>query len=227
MNVALYPELSPGKYVRLTVSDTGHGIDPTIMSRIFDPYFTTKEVGEGTGLGLAVIHGIAKSYGGSVTAYSEPGRGATFHVYFPRMEKEAISEAEPVTPLSRGTEHILLIDDEPQLLKAGKTMLEYLGYRVTAFTSSLEALEAFRSGPDAFDLAITDQTMPKMTGLELARKLVRVRSAIPVILCTGYSSALSGITAEELKSIGIREVALKPLIMSDIARSIRRVLDEK
>lgn len=222
----LYPGLKPGKYVRLEVSDTGQGIDPAILDRIFDPYFTTKEVGEGAGLGLSVVHGIAESHGGTVTVYSEPGQGASFHVYFPQISAESSVHAERAVSPPVGNERILLIDDEPQLLLAEKEVLERLGYRVTAVQSGGEGLEAFKAKPNAFDLVISDQTMPKMTGLELAKELIAVRPDVPVVLCTGYSAVLSEITSEKLKSLGVREFLFKPFIMNEVAGLLRRLLDE-
>ncbi len=219
-------DLKPGEYVRLTVSDTGHGIDPAIIDRIFDPYFTTKQVGEGSGLGLAVTHGIVKSHSGAITCYSEPGKGTVFHVVFPRFVNRAASESEPEVSLPRGTEHILLVDDEPGLLGAGKAMLTHLGYRVTAKDDSNEALEAFRESPASFDLVITDHTMPRLTGLELASMISRIRPKIPIILCTGHNPVQGGITPERAGAAGVGHIALKPLILNDIAKMVRRVLDK-
>ncbi|NIA05981.1 MAG: PAS domain S-box protein, partial [Proteobacteria bacterium] len=180
--------LRPGLYVRLTVKDTGCGIDPVIMDRIFDPYFTTKEVGKGSGMGLSVVHGIVKSHDGKITVASKPNQGTAFTVYFPRVEEESQPEPEGSAPLPTGGERILFVDDAKDLADATKGILTYLGYRVTATTSSPEALALFRSQPDAFDLVITDQTMPEMTGVQLAGELLGVRPDLPIILCTGYSS---------------------------------------
>ena len=173
---ALHPDLRPGPYVRLTVSDTGHGIAPEVVERIFDPYFTTKEKGEGTGLGLAVVHGIVSDYGGAIEVNSKPGEGSKFHVYFPRIELDVREESETVETLPTGHERILLVDDEESLVEMGKEMLEYLGYSVVRKTSSIDALALFRQEPDGFDLLITDMTMPVMTGDKLAREVTKIRS---------------------------------------------------
>ncbi|MBW1796685.1 MAG: response regulator, partial [Deltaproteobacteria bacterium] len=192
--------LAPGPYVRLSVSDTGHGMDQATMERIFDPFFTTKPVGDGTGMGLATVHGIITSHGGAITVHSELEKGTTFDVYFPRFESGVALEAEMAEPLPRGNERILFVDDEEPLVRMGQQMLERLGYHVTARTSSVEALEAFRAQPDRFDLVITDQTMPNMTGVELAKELMRIRPDIPIILITGFSEI---VPPEKAKKMGI------------------------
>ena len=216
-------ELAPGPYVRLTVSDTGHGMDRGVMERIFDPFFTTKEPGEGTGMGLAMVHGIVKSHGGAITVHNDPGEGTMFHVYLPRLESPTEpEEALTAEPAPRGKERILFVDDEEQLVRMGQRMLERLGYSVTARTSSVEALEAFRAQPEKFDLVITDQTMPNMTGVELARELMRIRPDIPVILITGFSEA---VTLEKAGRMDIREYIMKPVLLRDLGKAIRRVLD--
>lgn len=223
--VAQHPDFQPGSYLRLSVSDTGHGMTREVLKRIFDPYFTTKEVGEGTGLGLAVVHGIVKSHEGAITVYSEPGKGSTFQVYFPRIDRakgvEATQRAEPF-PMGK-QECILFVDDEQPLADMGKQMLEHLGYRVAVRMSSIEALKLFQAQPKRFDLVITDMTMPNMTGDKLSRELMGIRPDIPIILCTGFSER---ITAEKVQELGIREFAMKPLLMSDLAKTIRRVLDQ-
>lgn len=214
--------VEPGPYLRLSVSDTGSGIPEEARQRIFDPYFTTKGPNEGTGLGLAVVYGIVKSCKGSVHVYSEPEKGACFHVYFPRMEEApASSEAKALLPLSRGTERILLIDDEKMLAEAATKMLEHLGYRVTTLTDSLEALAAFREHPDHFDLILTDFTMPHMTGVDLAGEVIRIRPDMPIILCTGFSEQ---ITEEKAKALGIREYVMKPFNRRDMACTLRKAL---
>ncbi len=218
-------DLKPGPYLRLTVSDTGHGIEHAEMERIFEPYFTTKGPGEGAGMGLAVVHGITRSHGGYITVYSEPGEGATFHVYLPRIDSSAIAPVTVSTePTPNGKERILLTDDEEQIAHMVQQMLERLGYHVTARTSSVEALEAFRMQPEKFDLVITDQTMPNMTGAELAQKLMGIRPDIPIILCTGFSEV---IPEEKARAMGFREYVMKPIVKSEMARIIRRVLDQE
>jgi PAS domain S-box-containing protein len=222
-----FSDLPPGHYLRLTVKDTGHGMDRPTMERIFDPFFTTKGHTEGTGLGLSVIHGIVKKHDGAIYVKSEPGKGATFQVVLPRIEGpgERVRD-ESQTPAKPGQERILLIDDEQALIFAGKKMLERLGYDVVATTDSREALELFRTAPDRFDLIITDQAMPGMNGTELARELTVIRADIPIILCTGFGHDLNGtLTSAERERAGIRELALKPLDRAEMADVIRRVLD--
>jgi len=217
-------DLKPGPYLKLTVSDTGHGIERAIMERIFDPFFTTKRPGEGTGMGLAVVHGIVKSYGGAIVVDSEPGRGSTFDVFFPRIEGNILPEVDSAAPMPTGTEHILFVDDEEDLADMVQQMLERLGYSVVAKTSSLDALEVFKVQPDQFDLVITDQTMPNMAGVDLAKELMRIRPEIPIILCTGFSEVIS---AEEAKALGIREFVMKPFATRLLAETTRRALDSK
>jgi two-component system cell cycle sensor histidine kinase/response regulator CckA len=223
-DVASYPGLTPGAYVRLSVSDTGHGMNRRVMKRIFDPYFTTKEKGVGTGLGLAVVDGIVKTHGGAINVYSELEKGTTFHIYLPRTEHpRGVVEAEEIKPFPTGHEHILFVDDEKLLVDIGFQMLERLGYQVTARTSSTEALEAFRAQPEKFDLVITDRTMPNMTGETLAKELTQIRPDIPVILCTGYSEMPS---ESKLGASAIRDVVRKPIVVREMANTIRRVLEK-
>jgi PAS domain S-box-containing protein len=222
VDAAPYPDLKPGPYLKLTVSDTGHGIDRAIMERIFDPFFTTKRPGEGTGMGLAVVHGIVKSYGGTVVVDSEPGKGSTFEVFLPRIEGVFISEPDSEAPMPTGSELILFVDDEEDLVHMVQQMLERLGYSVIAKTSSLEALEVFKAQPNQFALVITDQTMPHMTGADFAKELMRIRPDIPIILCTGFSEVIS---VEEAKALGIREFVMKPFATREIAEIARHVLD--
>lgn len=216
-------DLEPGWYQQLAFGDTGHGMNPEIESRIFEPYFTTKK-GEGTGMGLAVAHGIVKNHGGAITVESEFGKGTSFNVFLPVTMSEEIPGIELVEPVPGGTERILYVDDEPSLAEMGKQMLETLGYRVDSRTSSIEALEAFRSDPARFALVVTDQTMPNMTGLQFARELRRIRADIPIILCTGFSESVN---EENFRSQGIRAFVMKPIIRKEIAKVIREVLDDK
>ena len=217
------PDLIPGKFVRLTVSDTGHGMSPEVMERIFDPFFSTKKKGEGTGMGLSVVHGIVKSHGGAITVDSTPGRGSVFKLYFPAIESELNPQNESANLMLTGTEHILFVDDEPFQADIAKKMLTRLGYRLTTCTSSIEAFDAFRQAPQKFDLIITDMTMPRMPGDVLARKLISIRPNLPIIVCTGYSERINSDAAKE---IGIRELVMKPVVLKDLARIIRQVLDE-
>ena len=218
-----YHDLSSGKYVRLTVKDTGHGIEPKILKRIFDPYFTTKGVGEGSGMGLSVVHGIIKSHDGGISVSSEPGKGTVFHVLFPCIEDKPEPNVEIALEVSGGNESVLFVDDEKAMVDVIQPILERLGYKVTARTSSIEALEAFRANPDRFDLVITDFTMPNMTGMELAKALFKLRSDIPVILCTGYSEHIN---EDKVKRSGIRAFVVKPVVLDEIANTIRKVLDD-
>ena len=219
-----HPGVKPGKFIKLTVSDTGCGMSPEVSSRIFDPFFTTKKVGQGTGMGLSVVHGIVKNHGGAITVDSLAGQGTTFSLFLPAAEAVSITPEDSVQLMVTGTEHILLVDDEDFQADLGKRLLARLGYRVTARTDSLEALGLFRQKPDDFDLVITDMTMPAMTGDVLATKIISIRPDIPVIVCTGYSERID---KDIIKNIGIKELAMKPLAMKDIAEMIRRVLDEK
>ncbi len=200
-------------------------MDRSVMERIFDPYFTTKDKGEGTGLGLSVVHGIVNDYWGAITVYSEPGKGTTFHVYLPRVaEVEEKGQAEsPLGGIPTGRERILFIDDNQALVDLGKRMLGRLGYEVVTRTSSIEALELFRAKPDEFDMVITDMTMPNMTGDKLAKEMMKIRPDIPVILCTGFSELIS---EERAKGLGIRAFVMKPVVKRDMAETVRRVLDE-
>ncbi len=218
-----HPGLHPGPYIQLSVIDTGHGMTSEVVNRIYDPFFTTKEKGEGTGMGLSVVHGIVKSHGGEVIVHSEPGKGTSFEIYFPAMEKTEIRKTEAVLPLPIGNERILFVDDEPSLVHIGKQILEPLGYKIEARTSSLEALELFKVKSEKFDLVITDMTMPKMTGDDLAREILKIRTNIPIILCTGYSKKISEGKAEAL---GVRALVMKPIVAEQLAKIVRQVLDE-
>lgn len=215
--------LKPGNYVKLTVSDTGTGISPENIGSIFEPYFTTKSHGEGTGFGLSVVHGIVEKYGGKIKVESELGEGSVFSIYLPIIKTTEIHRPYEIEILPTGSERILFVDDELPIAKMGSQILERLGYRVTARTSSIEALELFKSRSNDFDLVVTDMTMPNMTGDKLAIELMKVRSDMPVILCTGYSKKISNVTASE---IGIKAFVYKPTAKADLARTVRKVLDE-
>jgi len=216
-------DLKPGNYVKITVSDTGPGIAPNIIGSIFEPYFTTKGVGKGTGMGLSVVQGIVETHGGKITVDSELGQGTVFSIYLPITQKsEDWRPYEEEKPPS-GTERILFVDDELPIAKMGSQILERLGYQVAVRTSSIEAMELFRSKPNHFDLVITDMTMPNMSGDKLAIELMNIRPDIPVILCTGYSKKISDVTASE---IGIKAFAYKPIEKADLAKTVRKVLDE-
>jgi len=213
----------PGRYVRLSVSDTGTGIPPEILGRIFDPFFTTKPEGEGTGMGLSTIHGIIKNCQGDISVYSRVGQGTAVRVFLPAIEPSGRDEKpRDMRPIPTGTERILFVDDENALVEIGERTLTRLGYRVTGRTSSIDALKLFSKTPHGFDLVITDLTMPNITGDKLARELLSLRADIPIIIVTGFSEQMQ---EEEMKRMGIRKVILKPIITRDIARAIREILD--
>jgi signal transduction histidine kinase/DNA-binding response OmpR family regulator len=218
------PDLKPGPYVRVTVKDTGHGMDALTLARIFDPYFTTKEKGVGTGLGLAVVHGIVKKYGGGITVQSEPGQGTKFDLYFPVIRKESVSETPIPKDLPTGHERILLVDDDQLHLEVVQKTLEYLGYHVEPMTSSVAALTLFGAAPHRYDLVVTDMTMPTMTGDKLAMELMRIRADVPVILCTGYSDK---IMEEKARATGIKAFVMKPVLIAQMARAVRDALDNR
>ncbi len=217
-----YPQLRPGEHVRLTVTDTGRGIPPDIADRVFDPFFTTKREGRGTGMGLAMVHGIVDRLGGVVTLQSREGRGAAFTIYLPSVPGDAAEDSSPSLPSANRGERILFVDDEALQVDLATQMLDRMGYRVTAYNRSTEALAAFRSQPDAFDLVITDMTMPELTGDRLALEILAIRPDVPVILCTGYSEQIS---EEKAADLGLKGFAMKPLIMADLEALIRRALD--
>jgi PAS domain S-box-containing protein len=217
------PAALPGEYLKIAVSDTGPGMDQDILDKIFDPYFTTKQKGEGTGMGLAVVQGIVQNCHGFVTVETFPGKGACFNVYLPVIQMDEPVQAKVDVAVPGGHEHILFVDDEPPLADLSKQILERMGYRVTIKTSSIEALELFQSDPDAFDLVITDMTMPHMTGDVLTRKLQVVRPGIPVIICTGYSEK---VTQEMIDRLRIRALIMKPVIRNELLLTVRQVIDE-
>ncbi|MBC8316309.1 MAG: response regulator [Desulfobulbaceae bacterium] len=217
------PDLEPGDFLKLTVRDNGCGIDSTVVDQIFDPFFTTKEPGQGTGMGLSVVHGIVHDCGGAIDVSSEPGKGTTFDLYFPVLEKVLAEQARGmVVNLPKGTETVIFVDDEPELAGLGEKLLAYLGYKVVSFTSGGAALEAFRSNPKGFDLVITDQTMPEIPGSELGKEMMKIRPDLPVILCTGHSSI---ITPEKAKQLGFRDFLMKPLSIHSLANKVRKALD--
>ena len=216
------PDLKVGEYVKLSVSDTGHGIQKEFLDRIFEPYFTTKEKGEGTGLGLAVTHGIVKKYQGAIRVESEPNKGAHFEVYIPAIGSEDKKIEKYEGTIEKGSEHILFVDDEPALVDISEQMLEQMGYMVSSRSSGRDALSLFEAQPDAFDLVITDLTMPYMTGDMLAEKIWEKRPGLPVILCTGFSESFG--RKRQIKD-SIKAVLMKPLNMLELSRTIRKVLD--
>jgi PAS domain S-box-containing protein len=216
--------LKKGGYVRLTVSDTGCGIDPQVINKIFEPYFTTKVQGKGTGLGLSVVYGIVKENKGEIKVRSEVGEGTVFDVILPLMDPSTVSISGSTPEIFKtGTERILLVDDEAPILKLEKQMLEKLGYTVTIQTGSVEALDLLSINPHAFDLVITDMSMPVMTGMDMASQIIKLRPDIPIILCTGFSERISEQSMEES---GIRRLLMKPVVKYEMAKAIREVLDK-
>ncbi len=217
------PHLAPGVYACLAVADTGTGMDKQLTQKIFDPFFTTKKKGKGTGLGLSVVHNIVKSMNGAVKVYSEPGQGSEFHVYLPIVADEFNTKASRIDePVQRGTESVLLVDDEKSIIVMVGFALERLGYQVHSNTSSIEAFEAFKTCPDKYDIVITDMAMPKMSGEKLAVELINIRPDVPILLCTGFSEAM---TEKKILDLGVRGVLLKPVMIKDLAKKIREVLD--
>jgi len=217
-------DMEPGEYVILSVKDTGSGMDAEVKKRIFEPFFTTKSVGEGTGLGLSVVYGIVKGHRGNITVYSEPGKGSIFMVYLPKVDTASVEEAEVLKPLPRGKERILFVDDEEIIVNSVRNMLEHLGYKVTTLMDSEEALKLFSANPWQFDLVMSDQTMPFMTGEDLGREMMRIRPDIPIVLCTGYSDIIS---SEKAKAFGFRGYIMKPFSVREGAELMRQVLDQK
>ncbi len=219
-----HPQLQPGPYLKLTVQDNGHGMPPWVLERIFDPYFTTKNPGEGTGLGLAVVHGIVSAMGGAILVDSALDQGTTFQVFFPRLSNITARAAAPPAPILMGNERVLLVDDEPQVAAILKRILEFLGYRVTALNHSLETLKLFRTCPRDFDLVITDLTMPHLTGNVLAGELLKIRPDLPIILMTGFNETIS---AEKAKELGLRDYLMKPVSAHTLAQAVRKALNHQ
>jgi len=216
--------LQEGSYLKLSVKDTGCGMNREVMGRMFEPFFTTKDADKGTGMGLPMVHGIVESYGGLITVDSEPGKGTTFNVFFPRIESSITQLSEPSEIVFGQGEMILLVDDEKPIVDMMTQMLERLGYTVVGKTDSIDALKTFRAEPGKFDLVITDYAMPNITGKQLAEELMSIRPDIPVILCTGFSE---DIDSEEARSMGIKEFVMKPVVRENIAVIIRNILDKK
>jgi len=217
-----YPDLQPGPYVRLTIKDTGCGMSSEVAERIFEPFFTTREPGAGSGLGLAVVHGIIKTYSGTIMVRSEPGKGSVFDIYIPRLETATLpaKAARPLEP-ERGEERILLVEDEAAQRRSLAQALETLGYKVSTSAGGNAALALFRTSPGDFDVVITDQIMPGMTGLAFAEAAAAIRPDVPIILCTGFSERVDrGVIGRN----GIRELIMKPFTVPEITRLIRKVL---
>ncbi|MEN6617276.1 MAG: PAS domain S-box protein [Syntrophorhabdus sp.] len=218
------PGLPKGPYILMSITDTGNGIPREVLERIFEPFFTTKGQGNGTGLGLALVHGIVTGHGGIITVKSHPGHGAVFDVYLPKIQEETSpGKARKTVSLKTGTERILFVDDEELIVDMTRQMLESLGYRVTATTRSSQALKLFKKNPDAFDIIISDQTMPELTGLQLS-KAIKAIKPVPFILLTGFSDAVN---PESIKSSGLDAFFMKPVTKKQLSKSIRKILDKK
>lgn len=218
-----YPDLKTGEYAKITISDTGPGIDPDIMDKVFDPYFTTKEAGKGSGLGLAVVHGIVKNHQGAVKVDSLPGIGTRFTALFPMIAADPVPEIEISNEIPHGNETILIVDDEEYIVDVVGGMLEHLGYTVETKTKPVSALDLFQSKPNHFHLVITDMAMPKMNGVKLFEKIMEIRPDIPVIVFTGHSDLMD---EQKAKHIGMASYAMKPMILTELAKMVRKVLDE-
>ena len=222
--IQTHPELKSGRFLKLIVKDTGHGMTKEVIDHIFEPFYTTKEIGKGSGMGLAVVHGIIKNHGGTITVESEPGKGSEFTVILPTTDEKietqtlAIDKSQSV----KEKRNVLLVDDEEIILSSLQNVLKRLGYNVVAAKDAMEALELFRATPHTFDLVITDLTMPQITGVELAKKLINIQTDIPIILCTGFNDFIH---EDEAKAIGIRELLLKPASTSELKNAIGRALD--
>jgi PAS domain S-box-containing protein len=216
-------ELKPGRYICLTVADTGKGMPPEIAERVFDPFFTTKEQGRGTGMGLSVVHGIVRSHGGSILVDTREGRGSRFDIYLPMAADMEVVGIESKKPLPGGTESILLVDDEPALVEMGQQLLSRLGYRVTVSTNPLAALTLFTQSPKEYDLLISDMTMPQMTGDQLARQVLKIRPGTPVVITTGFSDVIS---EDKIQSLGVCRLVMKPFILKEFAATIRSAIDQ-
>ncbi len=224
-DLSKYLKINQGKYIQLTVRDNGCGMDANIKDRMFDPYFSTKETSKGAGIGLSVVQGIVERFNGTILVSSEPGKGTTIKVLFPVIDAEPgiIEEAVPEV-MPAGDERVLFVDDEEAIVKSGKKILKGLGYKVDTYTKPVEALEVFRSNPDQFDLVVTDMTMPHMGGDVLIKEILKIRSDMPIILCTGFSEKISNGFLSEL---GIRKYFEKPVGKYELSIAVRRLLDEK
>ncbi len=223
-SVDAYPDLTQGDYIKITVNDTGSGIETDIINRIFDPYFTTKAVGKGSGMGLAVVHGIVQNHDGAIYVASKPGKGTTFTLLFPVAAKKSVIKVKTFDELPSGNEAILFVDDNASIANMATKALTRLGYSLQTKTNPVEALALFQSNPHAFDLVITDMTMPGMTGAQLAEKLKDIRTDVPVVICTGHSSLIN---EKKAKKMGIAAFVMKPITQTEIAKTIRKVLDGK
>jgi CheY-like chemotaxis protein len=212
------------RYVRITVSDTGGGIDAAVMERMFEPFYTTKDIGRGTGLGLSAVHGIVADHKGAMLVTSRPGEGTSFELFFPLDGAAAESDSDKGAALPAGSERILVIDDEAQIARTTAKLLERLGYRPTAFSNPAEALAAFEAAPEEWGLVVTDQTMPQLTGIELAHKMLSLRPDLPIILCSGFGL---GLNDASIRALGLRAFLPKPVDQGQLARAVRSGIDRR
>jgi CheY-like chemotaxis protein len=217
-------ELPSGSYIRLHICDSGQGIDPKIQNKIFEPYFTTKETGKGTGMGLAIVHGIVKHHGGSIVVDSQPGKGSCFEILLPEAKETLAPDKADTNPIPCGQAHLLFVDDEPSLCEVGQEMLEFLGYSVKTCTDPLEALSLFKAKPEAFQLVISDKTMPDMSGDQLIREILSICPKVCTLIATGVNTP----DPHEATSLpGTTRVLLKPWDMKTLAQAVREALAEK
>jgi two-component system, cell cycle sensor histidine kinase and response regulator CckA len=212
------------RYVRTTVRDTGCGMDHAVMERMFEPFYTTKDIGRGTGLGLSAVHGIVADHKGAMLVTSKPGEGTSFELFFPLHGVAEDAGAGKSTGLPSGSERILVVDDEPQIARTTAKLLERLGYRPTAFSSPQEALAAFEAAPEEWGLVVTDQTMPQLTGIELAHKMLSRRPDLPIILCSGFGL---GLNDASIRALGLRAFLPKPVEQGELARAVRSGIDRR
>ncbi|MEQ8172439.1 MAG: response regulator [Candidatus Eremiobacterota bacterium] len=222
-NMSEYDDLSAGPYIRLSVTDTGHGMTQNVVDKIFEPFFTTKPHGEGTGMGLPIVYGIVKNYGGTILVSSEPGKGSTFQVFLPRVYYP-VREEKKNGGICRGSGNILFVDDEEGIVNLWNTVLERAGYHVSSFTDSKKALETFKRDPSKFDIVITDHTMPELTGFNMAKEILTVRPGMPVILCTGFNEEIN---REKVLQEGIKRFMLKPVEIAELTETVKILLEGK
>ncbi|HSF09284.1 MAG TPA: ATP-binding protein, partial [Nitrospirales bacterium] len=223
ISVVEFPSLKPGTYLQLTIRDTGQGIPAHVLERIFEPFFTTKDSGEGTGLGLAVVHGVIVGHGGHISVSSTLGQGTTFTILLPRLNVVLPAPPDQAEEWPTGVGRVLFVDDEEMLARWGEQLLTHLGYAVVAKTNPHEAIDLFRKNADQFDLVVTDQTMPAMSGEVFARTLLEIREDIPIILCTGFSHNM---TAEKAEQAGLSAFLMKPVNAAVLANTVKNVLEE-
>jgi CheY-like chemotaxis protein len=219
-----FRELKPGTYLQLTIQDSGQGVSDQVLERIFEPFFTTKSLGEGTGLGLAVVHGIIVGHGGHIAVSSVIGQGTTFSILLPRLDVVLPAQNANTMEWPKGRGNVLFVDDEEVLARWGEQILTHLGYAVVTKTNAHEAVELFQKRPDQFDVVVTDQTMPMMSGEAFARVLLEIRHDIPIVLCTGFSHTMS---ADKANQLGLKGFLMKPVNGAVLAKTLQKVLEDR